>query len=41
VPERIVRGVVSSLDVLGDVTVGVQTVAEETVQFSLPREIRR
>jgi hypothetical protein len=40
VPERIVRRVVGSLGVLGEVTVGVQTVAEETVQFSLPREVR-
>jgi 4-hydroxy-3-methylbut-2-enyl diphosphate reductase len=41
VPERIVRRVVRSLDVLGEVTVAVHTAAEETVQFALPREIRR
>jgi 4-hydroxy-3-methylbut-2-enyl diphosphate reductase len=41
VPERIVRRVVRSMEVLGEVTIDVHTVAEETVQFSLPREIRR
>jgi 4-hydroxy-3-methylbut-2-en-1-yl diphosphate reductase len=40
VPERIVQRVVGSLGILGEVTVGVQSVAEERVQFALPRELR-
>jgi 4-hydroxy-3-methylbut-2-enyl diphosphate reductase len=40
VPERIVQRVVGSIGVLGELRVAVQTVAEEKVQFALPRELR-
>ena len=40
VPERIVQEVVSALAVLGATSVTEHTVARETIQFSLPREVR-
>jgi 4-hydroxy-3-methylbut-2-enyl diphosphate reductase len=40
VPERIVQRVVRAFDVLGPVTRDVHTVADETIRFALPREVR-
>jgi 4-hydroxy-3-methylbut-2-enyl diphosphate reductase len=41
VPEGIVEHIVHALGVLGEVKLSVQTGADETIRFTLPREIRR
>jgi 4-hydroxy-3-methylbut-2-enyl diphosphate reductase len=40
VPERIVQRVIASLAVLGPVEVSVESVADESISFALPREVR-
>jgi 4-hydroxy-3-methylbut-2-enyl diphosphate reductase len=39
-PERIVQRLVGALRVLGPLGVHEQTVADETIRFALPREVR-
>ena len=41
VPERIVQRVVGALQVLGPIELSVESVADESISFALPREVRR
>ncbi len=40
VPERIVQRVIAALGILGPSEVSVETIADESVSFALPREVR-